>query len=61
MGKEGLVEIMNPSGAFCLKELEACLARQSYVSLEGTRPMLVEVQALASTTALVCPEECPPV
>jgi DNA repair protein RadA/Sms len=47
MQESGLIDVANPSGAF-LEELEQGVpGRAVVVAMEGTRPVLVEVQALA--------------
>ena len=52
MREEGLTEVLNPSEIF-LEERSAGAAGSSVVaSMEGTRPVLVEIQALISPRAL---------
>ncbi|MBC8447154.1 MAG: DNA repair protein RadA [Chloroflexi bacterium] len=55
MGEEGLVEVSNPSEAFLAERLPNAAGSAIAVTMEGTRPLLVEVQALASTTAFNIP------
>ncbi len=51
MREEGLTEVLNPSEIF-LEERSAGAAGSSVVaSMEGTRPVLVEIQALISPTS----------
>ncbi|ALC83306.1 MULTISPECIES: DNA repair protein RadA [Bacillus] len=51
MREEGLTEVLNPSEIF-LEERSAGVAGSSVVaSMEGTRPVLVEIQALISPTS----------
>ncbi|WP_102029383.1 DNA repair protein RadA [Salirhabdus sp. Marseille-P4669] len=51
MKEEGLVEVTNPSEVF-LEERSANVAGSTIVaSMEGTRPVLVEIQALLSPTS----------
>ena len=47
---EGMVEVSNPSKAFLAERLTGAPGSGVAVTLEGTRPLLVEVQALCSTT-----------
>ncbi|KXG44872.1 DNA repair protein RadA [Tepidibacillus decaturensis] len=55
MKEEGLIEVKNPSELF-LSERPMGVAGSSVVaSMEGTRPVLVEVQALLSPTSFVTP------
>lgn len=55
MEEAGLVEVQNPSGAF-LEESQAGMPGSAIVVLmEGTRPVLVEVQALAVKSFLPIP------
>jgi DNA repair protein RadA/Sms len=51
MSDEGLKEVPNPSEAFLAERLPTAAGSAIAVTLEGTRPLLVEVQALASTTS----------
>ncbi len=51
MGDVGLSEVTNPSEAFLAERLPNAAGSSIAVTLEGTRPLLVEVQALASTTS----------
>lgn len=51
MGEIGLTEVTNPSEAFLAERLPNASGSAIAVTLEGTRPLLVEVQALASTTS----------
>ena len=55
MGGEGMVEVSNPSAVFLEERLEAAPGSSVVVTMEGTRPLLVEVQALTSTTAFGLP------
>ena len=51
MREEGLTEVLNPSEIF-LEERSAGASGSSIVaSMEGTRPILVEIQALISPTS----------
>lgn len=51
MGDVGLSEVTNPSEAFLAERLPNASGSSIAITLEGTRPLLVEVQALASTTS----------
>jgi len=51
MSDLGLSEVTNPSEAFLSERLPNAAGSSIAVTLEGTRPLLVEVQALASTTS----------
>jgi DNA repair protein RadA/Sms len=54
MSGQGLLEVSNPSEAF-LSERSAGTGSAIAVTLEGTRPLLVEIQALTSTTSFGLP------
>jgi DNA repair protein RadA/Sms len=47
----GMVEVSNPSEAFLAERVVSASGSAIVVTMEGTRPLLVEVQALASQTA----------
>jgi DNA repair protein RadA/Sms len=51
MSGAGLVEVANPSEAFLAERVVNAPGSAIAVTLEGTRPLLVEVQALSSPTA----------
>jgi DNA repair protein RadA/Sms len=51
MSDIGLSEVPNPSEAFLAERLPNAAGSTIAVTMEGTRPLLVEVQALASTTS----------
>lgn len=55
MGSQGLIEVANPSEAFLAERLPNAAGSTIAVTLEGTRPLLVEIQALASTTSFGLP------
>ena len=55
MRGEGLRDVENPSALFLSEHLQHSSGSAIVVSLEGTRPLLVEVQALATTTAFGTP------
>jgi DNA repair protein RadA/Sms len=47
----GMAEVANPSEAFLAERLLNAAGSSIAVTLEGTRPLLVEIQALSSTTS----------
>jgi DNA repair protein RadA/Sms len=51
MGDMGLTEVTNPSEVFLSERLPNAAGSSIAITLEGTRPLLVEIQALASTTS----------
>jgi DNA repair protein RadA/Sms len=55
MSQAGLAEVTNPSEAFLAERLTAVPGSTVAVTLEGTRPLLVEVQALTSPTSFSTP------
>src|SRR5438552_17707686 len=55
MGEDGLVEVGNPSAAFLAERGENSTGSTVVVAMEGTRPLLAEVQAIASRSALAVP------
>ncbi|MBA3824980.1 MAG: DNA repair protein RadA [Ktedonobacterales bacterium] len=55
MRGEGMVEVADPSGIFLADRTHRATGSAVTVSLEGTRPLLVEVQALASATSYGTP------
>lgn len=55
MRGEGLAEVANPSSVFLSERAEAAPGSVVTVTREGTRPILVEIQALASKTSLAVP------
>ena len=55
MSAQGMVEVANPSEAFLAERLPNASGSAIAVPMEGTRPLLVEVQALASTTSFAQP------
>ncbi len=55
MGEGGMVEVRNPSEMFLAERLPNASGSAIAVSLEGTRPLLVEVQALSSHTSFSQP------
>jgi DNA repair protein RadA/Sms len=55
MAKDGLREVRNPSLRFLSERAEDTAGSVVVCTLEGTRPILIEVQALASPSPLVMP------
>lgn len=50
MREAGMVEVSNPSEAFLAERMENTPGSAVAVAMEGTRPLLVEIQGLTSTT-----------
>ena len=55
MRDQGLVEILNPSELFISQRTEGAIGSVIVPTLEGTRPLLVEIQALTSPTVFGMP------
>lgn len=55
MDAEGLVEVSNPSEVFLEERSEAANGSVVFAAMEGTRPLLCEVQALSSPTPTTFP------
>lgn len=55
MGDKGLTEVLNPSKMFLSGRMQGASGSSVIASIEGTRPMLVEVQALLSYTSFGVP------
>lgn len=55
MAREGLVEVENPSELFLSQRSEDAAGSAVLAALEGTRPLLVEVQALVARSNLAAP------
>jgi DNA repair protein RadA/Sms len=55
MGSEGLIEVPNPSAAFLAERAPSMAGSAIAVTMEGTRPLLVEIQALTSDTSFGLP------
>jgi DNA repair protein RadA/Sms len=55
MGDQGLREVDNPSAAFLTEWREGVPGSVVMAALEGTRPLLVEIQALVTPTNLAYP------
>jgi DNA repair protein RadA/Sms len=55
MRGEGLVEVGNPSAMFLAERADAAAGSVVTVAMEGTRPILQEIQALVSKSSLAIP------
>lgn len=55
MNEQGMQEVRNPSELFLAERLPNAAGSAIAVSMEGTRPILVEVQALCSATTFSMP------
>jgi DNA repair protein RadA/Sms len=55
MGAQGMSEVTNPSEVFLAERLPNAAGSAIAVTMEGTRPLLVEMQALSSTTSFSMP------
>jgi DNA repair protein RadA/Sms len=59
MGEHGMLEVTNPSEAFLAERMVNTPGSAIAVTMEGTRPILVEVQGLSSPTAFGNPRRTP--
>ena len=59
MRERGLIEVANPSEAFLAERLVNAPGSAIAVTMEGTRPLLVEVQGLTSPTSFGNPRRTP--
>lgn len=55
MAQEGLIEVANPSALFLSQRHQNVAGSAVLAALEGTRPLLVEVQALVAPSSLAAP------
>ena len=55
MGEAGLAEVRNPSAAFLAERPAGAAGSAVLATLEGSRPVLVEIQALVSRSGLAMP------
>lgn len=55
MAERGLIEVANPSALFLSQRHEDAAGSAVLAALEGTRPLLVEVQALVAPSSLAAP------
>lgn len=56
MGGQGLAEVTNPSALFLAQRSDNVPGSAVLAALEGTRPLLVEVQALVAPTSFATPK-----
>jgi DNA repair protein RadA/Sms len=59
MGERGMAEVPNPSEAFLAERMVNAPGSAIAVTMEGTRPLLVEVQGLTSPTSFGNPRRTP--
>ena len=59
MTQDGMIEVENPSRVFLAERAEHAAGSTIAVTMEGTRPLLVEIQALTSATAFALPRRTP--
>jgi len=59
MGERGMVEVPNPSEAFLAERMVSAPGSAIAVTMEGTRPLLVEIQGLTSQTSYGNPRRTP--
>ena len=59
MRERGLVEVRNPSEAFLAERMVNAPGSAIAVTMEGTRPLLVEIQGLTSATSFGNPRRTP--
>ncbi len=59
MREQGMAEVTNPSEAFLAERMINVAGSAIAVTMEGTRPLLVEVQGLTSPTSLGNPRRTP--
>ena len=59
MGERGLAEVSNPSAAFLAERPVGAPGSAVLATLEGSRPVLVEIQALVSRSQLAMPRRTP--
>ena len=55
MTQEGMIEVDNPSSAFLAERAPGSSGSAIAVTMEGTRPLLVEIQALTNSTSFAFP------
>lgn len=59
MGERGMAEVTNPSEAFLAERMVNAPGSAIAVTMEGTRPLLVEIQGLTSVTSFGNPRRTP--
>ncbi len=57
MQNEGLVEIINPSSVLITEREEETVGTVVVASMEGTRPLLLELQVLTAETVYPVPKK----
>ncbi len=55
MASEGLIEVENPSEMFLAERGKSLIGSTVFAAIEGSRPLLCEVQALTSSTYMATP------
>ena len=55
MGEEGMMQVQDPSGLFLSEERQNLSGSSLVMTMEGTRPLIGEVQALVASTKLPIP------
>jgi DNA repair protein RadA/Sms len=59
MGERGMLEVINPSEAFLAERMVNAPGSAIAVCMEGTRPLLIEIQGLTSPTSFGNPRRTP--
>ncbi len=59
MGEGGMTEVVNPSEVFLAERMVNAPGSAIVVTMEGTRPLLVEIQGLTSPTSFGNPRRTP--
>jgi DNA repair protein RadA/Sms len=59
MQERGMIEVKNPSEAFLAERMSSTPGSAIAVTMEGTRPLLVEIQGLTSSTPFGNPRRTP--
>jgi len=59
MTQEGMIQVDNPSAAFLAERAKDAAGSAIAVTMEGTRPLLVEIQALTSSSPFAYPRRTP--
>jgi DNA repair protein RadA/Sms len=56
MTQKGLIEVLNPSSLFLMERQENIAGSAVFAGIEGTRPLLVEIQALVASSSYAAPK-----
>jgi DNA repair protein RadA/Sms len=56
MTQKGLIEVLNPSALFLMERQENIAGSAVFAGIEGTRPLLVEIQALVASSSYAAPK-----